>query len=262
MKISIITPSYNSGKFIKKNILSVLNQNYQNFEHLIQDNNSDDNTHKILNNYSHLKTFIERDKGQSDALNKLLKKTSGDIIGWLNADEYYNKKIFKKIVDFFKQNPDVDAIYGNLNLIDNNFRYIRTLYPLKYNKYWLPYSCIIPPATFFIRSKVLKKFKIKFNNNFFYKMDQEFFCKLSKINARIIKIDIKISNFIIHDKAKTAFKINNISKKKFNYEGIKIINKFGFFKIPENSLGIFILIFLESFQKLLSFIIKKIYKFS
>lgn len=70
LKISILTPSYNQGKYIEENILSVMNQNYPNFEHIIIDGGSTDNTDEILRKYPHLKWVSEKDEGQSDALNK------------------------------------------------------------------------------------------------------------------------------------------------------------------------------------------------
>ena len=101
LKISIITPSFNQGKFIKKCIESVLNQNYANCEHIIVDGASTDNTIDILKQYSHLKWISEADYGQSDALNKALGLATGDIIGWMNADDYYCENIFNTVNTHF-----------------------------------------------------------------------------------------------------------------------------------------------------------------
>ena len=88
-KISIVTPSSNQGQFIAEAIQSVLDQGHQNVEHIIVDNCSNDETLKVLARYPHLKVICEKDRGQSDALNKGFKIAKGDIIGWLNADDLY-----------------------------------------------------------------------------------------------------------------------------------------------------------------------------
>lgn len=80
-KISLVTPSYNSGKYIRETISSVLSQDYDNFEYFVIDGGSTDNTVKILKKYPHLKWVSEPDEGQSDALNKGLKMATGEIIG-------------------------------------------------------------------------------------------------------------------------------------------------------------------------------------
>ena len=99
MKISIITPSFNQGKYIEQTILSVLNQSYKNFEHIICDGGSTDGTVDVLKKYKHLIWVSEEDEGQSDALSKALSMSSGDIIGWINSDDYYySDDIFEYVV--------------------------------------------------------------------------------------------------------------------------------------------------------------------
>ena len=95
--ISIVTPSYNQGKFIEDTIQSVFKQNYPNFEHIIIDNCSTDGTVEILKKYSHLKWISEPDRGQTDAMNKALEMSDGDLIVYLNADDEFYPNIFKKV---------------------------------------------------------------------------------------------------------------------------------------------------------------------
>lgn len=119
MKISIITTAYNSAKTIEETILSVLSQTYQNFEHIIIDGNSKDNTMKIVKKYEpqyngKLKYISETDKGIYDAMNKGIKMASGDVIGLLNSDDIYAKDtVLEIIAKSFKEN-NCDGIYGNL----------------------------------------------------------------------------------------------------------------------------------------------------
>jgi len=101
MKISIITPSYNSGNTIERAILSVRDQGYQNFEHLVIDGGSTDETISILESYPHVKWISEKDRGQVHAMNKGFEKAEGQVIGYLNADDYYLKGTFLKVMPYF-----------------------------------------------------------------------------------------------------------------------------------------------------------------
>jgi glycosyltransferase involved in cell wall biosynthesis len=116
-KISILTPSYNQGNYLERNILSILNQNYPSFEHIVIDGGSVDNTIEVLKKYPHLKWVSERDGGQSDALNKGLKMATGEIIGWINSDDFYAADIFNVVAKEF-EDPGVDWIIGNINIFD------------------------------------------------------------------------------------------------------------------------------------------------
>jgi len=90
-RISIITPSYNQAGFIDKTIQSVINQDYPNFEYIIVDGGSTDETLSILKKYGNkIRWISEKDNGQSDAINKGLKIATGKIVAYLNSDDTYN----------------------------------------------------------------------------------------------------------------------------------------------------------------------------
>ena len=116
MKISVLTPSYNSGPYLKKSIQSVLDQSYKNWEHIVVDGGSNDSTSEILKSYDHLKWVSEVDKGQSDAMNKAFNMCSGEIIVYLNADDYFYTEAFETIVSKFQEEPQTDMIVGNLDV--------------------------------------------------------------------------------------------------------------------------------------------------
>jgi glycosyltransferase involved in cell wall biosynthesis len=153
-KISVLTPSYNSGKYIERAIQSVLNQDYDNWEHIIVDGGSSDNTLEILRKYSHLNWICEPDKGQSDAMNKAFKMSAGDIIVYLNADDYFNTDIFRKVIEEFKS-KDPDIVVGKLRIYRmgeillrepvSNFKYI-----IKYWKHLFPAN----PLSYFYKRSV------------------------------------------------------------------------------------------------------------
>lgn len=123
MKISIITATYNSEKTLKDTLESVLNQTYQDYEHIIIDGISKDNTMKIVKEYEkryngRLKYISEKDTGLYDAMNKGIKMATGDVIGILNSDDKYaNENVLQTIVDKFKE-TNCDGTYANLIFMD------------------------------------------------------------------------------------------------------------------------------------------------
>ena len=115
-KISIITVTKNSEKYLKKNIRSVLNQSYKNYEHIIVDGNSNDNTIKIIKSFKNKIKLIKNhnDKGLYHAMNVGIKNASGDIIGILNSDDTYFKNSLKLVNKYFNQNKNLDFLFGSV----------------------------------------------------------------------------------------------------------------------------------------------------
>jgi len=188
-KISIVTPSYNQGKFIEGTILSVLNQNYPNLEYIIVDGGSTDNSVEIIKKYQDRISYwvSEKDRGQSHAVNKGFKRATGDIIGWLNSDDTYLPHCLKHVEKAFSEHPDADAVYGNIVYTDENSvtlwrRYVPRIYPYE----MLLFYTFGQPAVFFKR-RILGKIGYV-DETLKYTMDQDFFlrmkwqCKMIHIN--------------------------------------------------------------------------------
>lgn len=119
--ITVITPSFNSGGFIRLTIESVLNQNYPQLEHIIVDGGSTDGTLEVIRGYAalpYLRVISEPDNGQSDAINKGVRIASGDIVGWLNADDCYYPGALTAIGEAFLRHPDSGVIYGSGAKVD------------------------------------------------------------------------------------------------------------------------------------------------
>lgn len=160
MKISVLTPSYNSGEYIERAIQSVLHQDYDDIEHIVVDGGSSDKTLEILKRYNHLKWISEKDKGQSDAMNKAFKMATGDIIVYLNADDYFNPKVFQTVIEYFTQDKSLDILVGNLYLTyaeSTKIRFVNSEYRFKKMlldfKYGFPYN----PVCYFYKRKVQDK---------------------------------------------------------------------------------------------------------
>jgi glycosyltransferase involved in cell wall biosynthesis len=110
--ISIVTPCLNRSQFIEEAVQSVLNQNYPNVEHIIADGGSTDGTLEILRRHQHLRVISEPDQGVYDALNKGLARASGEIIGHLNSDDFYEQNVFASVAKRFVEDPGLDAVSG------------------------------------------------------------------------------------------------------------------------------------------------------
>ena len=117
--ISIITPSYNQAAYIEKTIESVLDQNCDRIEHIVMDGGSSDGTVDILKRYPHLIWRSEKDRGQADALNKGLALARGNIIGWINSDDYYHARIFGSVIEHLQATDSPWVVGRQADVYDN-----------------------------------------------------------------------------------------------------------------------------------------------
>lgn len=129
VSFSIVTPSYNQARFLRQNIQSVLEQDMPAVEHIVVDGGSTDGSVEILKEYPHLKWVSERDKGQSDALNKAMKMSSNEIIVWINSDDFIAPGCLRKIADFFSERPDATILCGNTVVVDERGTVVRHIGP-------------------------------------------------------------------------------------------------------------------------------------
>jgi glycosyltransferase involved in cell wall biosynthesis len=208
-KISIITPSFNQGKFIEKTILSVLNQHYPNTEYIIIDGGSTDETVDIIKSYADKITYwvSEKDNGQSHALNKGLTKCTGDIIAYINSDDYYNPEAFGKVVDFFRQNPHANAVCGYCTRIFYPSEEEVEIFTDKVGditfkrmlRYWNPAFCPPQPSVFFTR-RIFEKVGY-FDEALHYTMDLDYWLRISQ-TEKIHTLKKNLSSYLIHADSK------------------------------------------------------------
>lgn len=160
MKISIITACFNNEKTIKDTLLSVSNQTYNNNEHIIIDGKSSDKTKEIINQFPHIsKVVSEPDSGIYDALNKGIKLATGDIIGFLHADDFFHHDtVLQEIADFFEKNPAVDAIYGDIVFVNEKGKIIRYYSSKNWNMNKMARGIMPAHTSFFARKKVYEKY--------------------------------------------------------------------------------------------------------
>jgi glycosyltransferase involved in cell wall biosynthesis len=206
-KISIITPSYNQGRFIEETILSVIEQGYPNLEYIVLDGGSTDNTVDIIKKYEKYITFwkSERDKGQSDAINQGFRRATGEIINWLNSDDYYENGSLQNVNQAF-QDDSVNVYCGRSRVFGKGKDYLSNgtdLYLDNLNK-TIGWARIDQPETFF-RHKALKE--LGYLNNFLhYTMDKEMWMRyLLKYGlSGIQKTSAVLVNYRLHETSKTV----------------------------------------------------------
>ncbi|MBO9701646.1 MAG: glycosyltransferase [Sporocytophaga sp.] len=208
-KISVITPSFNQGQYLEETIVSVINQGYDNLELIIIDGNSSDNSVEIIHKYeSHLTYWIsEPDKGQSEAINKGLKKANGDIIMWLNSDDMLLPGTLARVNEYFNNHPNADIIHGEALLFGEkiNEKVIgKDKEDLKFK--YLAYIPFPQPSSF-VRKKVWDKIG-GVNQSLHYGMDFEFYAKAFLAGFVFMKVDDLFSKYRIHKYSKSNDDLN------------------------------------------------------
>ncbi len=118
-KISIVTPSLNQGSSIEETILSVLAREDPDFEHIVIDGVSTDNTLQVLERFPHLRWVSEEDEGQTDAINKGLELSTGEIVAYLNSDDLYRPGAFATVRRAFEENESLDVVVGDCDIIND-----------------------------------------------------------------------------------------------------------------------------------------------
>lgn len=208
-KISIITPSYNQGKYIEQTIQSVLDQNYPNLEYIIIDGGSTDETLEIIKKYEqHLSYWVsEPDKGQTDAINKGFEKCTGEIFNWINSDDYYELDAFEKIAALFTKHPTVNVICGkewNFSHEKPQEKSLNGGSIIQQNVYeTIRVGIIDQPCTFFRKKKIDAIFPL--DDSLQYVMDRQLWWAylLKYGQEHILKTNELFTWFRLHPKSKS-----------------------------------------------------------
>lgn len=187
MKISIITASFNSAGTIRDTLQSVAKQDYQPVEHIIIDGLSRDNTLAIVGEFPHVARVVsEKDNGIYDAMNKGVQLASGEVVGILNSDDFYNSpEVLSRVMAAF-QDPSVDVVYGDLQYVKQNDVYVVTRHwrSGQYKKKYFYYGWMPPHPTFFVRRRIYDEVGL-FNTDLRSAADYEIMLRiLVRYNAR------------------------------------------------------------------------------
>lgn len=204
MKFSVVTPSFNQGKYIQRTIASVLQQKDVDFEYVIMDGGSTDDTLAVLSSYANQLVYVsEPDQGQAHAVNKAIKQTSGEYIGWLNSDDVYYPGALKKVTDFFEQHPNVDVVYGKAHQIDvhDNILSSYPSEPFCFDR--LKIHCFISQPATFIRRCALSKYGM-LNERLNFCMDYEYWLRLAKAQATFAYLPEVLAGSRIYEDTKSS----------------------------------------------------------
>jgi len=206
--VSVVTPSYQQGSFIRETIESIVSQDYSNVELIVMDGGSRDETVDILEKYARrygdrFRYISEKDRGQSHALNKGLALARGEIIGWLNSDDTYWPKAIHRAVDFLRKHPEYGLVYGKANHTDRNNKLLRP-YPVdsSVDRARLFDVCTVCQPAVFIRKRVLDDVG-PIDESLQFCMDYDLWMRVSA-KYRFGYINEVMANSRLHDDCKSA----------------------------------------------------------
>jgi glycosyltransferase involved in cell wall biosynthesis len=241
--VSIVTPSYNQGRYIEETILSVLNQDYPNLEYIVVDGGSNDNTVEILKKYEEQLTWIsEKDRGQADAINKGFHMAKGEILAWLNSDDTYLPGAVQKSVCHLAAHPEVGMLYGEGYHIDADGDLIERYYTEPFDYKHLSEVCFICQPTVFLRAEVIRTVG-PLDVTLDYCMDYEYWMRIAK-RFRIGYLEAFLANSRLHLDTKTLSKrvevhqeTLQVVKRHYGQVPLRWINAYAHVYLTEKLLG-------------------------
>jgi len=196
--LSVVTPSFNSGEFIEDAIQSVLHQSKVSVEHIVMDGASTDDTTAILQRYPQVQWTSGPDDGQSDAINKGFLRATGDLVGWLNADDYYLPDGLAAVAQAARLHPEADVIYGDCLFVDSGGRIVRSKVEHGFDLPILMYfGCYIPSTSTFFRRRIIDD-GLLLDREYRVCMDFEYFARLAHAGCRFHYVPRFIAAFRWH----------------------------------------------------------------
>lgn len=203
--VSIITPSFNQSAYLEATIQSVLGQDYPHIEYIVIDGGSTDGSVDILKKYEGRIAFwvSEKDKGQTDAINKGFARARGDILAWLNSDDTYNPGAVSEAVQFLNENPKAGIVYADCNFINEQGRVIGKFAsrPTDYARLRRGYVHI-PQQTMFFRANYWRELG-PLDPSFYFAMDYDLWVRIAKHAPLHYLPGRTWANFRIHTSSKT-----------------------------------------------------------
>lgn len=205
MLVSIITPSFNQARYIEATLDSVLSQDYPEIEYIVMDGGSTDGTVDILKRYEHrLAGWVsEKDRGQTDAINKGFARARGEVLAWLNSDDTYQPGAVREAVEALRAHPEAALVYGDANYIDETGRVIGRFPAAQtdYRRLRQGYVHIPQQAAFWRASRWRQVGPL--DDSFFFAMDYDLWVRLAGL-APLVYLPGKVwANFRLHRDAKT-----------------------------------------------------------
>lgn len=204
MLVSIITPSYNQAPFLEATIRSVLEQDYPQIEYIIIDGGSTDGSVEIIQRYAdRLAGWVsEKDRGQTDAINKGFARARGDVLAWINSDDTYNPGAVREAVEYLNAHPEAGMVYGDASYIDENGRIIGRFPAAQTDYAKLRRGYVhVPQQSAFFKGDLWRKVG-PLDDSFYFAMDYDLWVRLAA-NAPLHYYPRLWANFRLHSGAKT-----------------------------------------------------------
>ncbi|HUN90553.1 MAG TPA: glycosyltransferase family 2 protein [Burkholderiaceae bacterium] len=203
MKFSMVTPSFNQGRFIRMTLESVAGQGGADIEHVVMDGGSTDETTSVLAEFGpRVRWVSEPDRGQTDAINKGIRATDGDVIGWINSDDVYYPGAIAAVAGFLAAHPDVDVVYGMADHIDADGNFIEA-YPTEPWRFErLKETCFICQPALFFRRRVVERVGL-LDEALHYCMDYEYWIRMGLAGVRFAYLPRKLAGSRMYGENKT-----------------------------------------------------------
>jgi glycosyltransferase involved in cell wall biosynthesis len=188
MLVSIVTPSYNQGRFLRRTIDSVLRQTYPHIEYVVIDGGSRDESLDVLRSYGNRFFWVsERDHGQADAINKGFAHCRGEIRAYLNSDDVLEPNAVAQAVACFRAHPDWDMLYGDANYIDEDDRVTGRYETDDYSFGRLMRNCCVCQPAVFWTHRIAEKVG-PFNVELHCALDYEYWLRIARAGGRIVRV--------------------------------------------------------------------------
>jgi glycosyltransferase involved in cell wall biosynthesis len=203
--VSIITPSFNQGKYLEQTMLSVLEQDYPRIEYIVIDGGSTDSSVSVIQKYASRLAFwvSEKDRGQTDAINKGFSRAKGEILAWLNSDDVYNPGAVAEAVAYLQSHPQIGMVYGDLDFIDERDRVIGKFNAVQTDLPKLRRGFVhIPQPAAFFRAEHWRAVG-PLDPTFFFAMDYDLWVRLAGVTEMKYLPDRPWAKFRLHSDAKT-----------------------------------------------------------
>jgi glycosyltransferase involved in cell wall biosynthesis len=215
MRLTIITPSFNQGQWLEQTIISVLEQSWDDLEYMVIDGGSQDGSVEIIRRYEKYLAYwvSEPDNGQTDAINKGMKRATGEIVAYLNSDDRYTPGTLTFISNCFGQSGELDFLYGDTEFIDGSGKKLGVHKEIRFDYLmgcFFGFGPIMPQPSTFWRRKIFDEVGY-FDASYHYNMDGEFFAR-AVAGRKVRHVDRVLSQTRLHSLSKTVQNINSPSK--------------------------------------------------
>jgi glycosyltransferase involved in cell wall biosynthesis len=212
LRISLVTPVLNQVDFVGQTLESVFAQRYAGLEYIVQDGGSTDGTLAIIEKYADRLAYFrsEKDEGQSDAINRGFANASGDILGWLNADDLMLPGALDCVARFFERHPEVDVVYGDRIVINEQGLEVGRWALSPHADWILSWLDYVPQETLFWRRGLWERVGGHVDPAYQFAMDWDLLVRFRDCGARFAHLSRYLGAFRVHPAQKTSAQMNDL----------------------------------------------------